>query len=373
LLLEKERAPIHKVCGEFVSSEGVAMLADIGVDVKRLGAAPIRGFRLHGPHRSCEALLPSQAYGLSRFRLDEELLNQAERLGAEVRRGCVVKELREGIFGPSESILLATSQGEVQAQRLIVATGKTDFRPIQKREGRDSGLVGFKMHLRLKPSLRKKLKEHCDLFVFKHGYGGLAPIEDELANFCFLMEKAAVKKIGADWDSLAYHIAKHNWEASRYLDGAEPQFRHFVTVANVPYGFVQSERAQPGIYCTGDQMAVIPSLTGDGMSIAAMTGRAAALAIADSSARSTMRPVSTAVVYQKQMRKQLKRQVDAAYQLHVLFRNPQICDWATRVVNVFPKIINLLFSRTRCRSNDPLILPPGSKRSSKTSVKRLRA
>ncbi len=354
LILEKEKGPHHKVCGEFISAEGAELLKEIGIDLLALGAEPVRRFRLHGPHKSCEAKLPTTALGYSRLALDEKILELAEKAGAEVRRGVVVKEKTEGLESPGGHIVLATSQGEVHARRLILATGKSEFRSYQSRTGRDSSYVGFKMHLKLKPSAARQAREHCDLFVFDHGYGGLAPIENGLFNFCFLIEKAALKKIGTDWDALASFIAKHNWEASRYLDGAIPQFKQFAVVSGIPYGFLRNEPAENGVFCVGDQMAVIPSLTGDGMSIAAMTGRAAAMAIIDFRARDGhLRSPTLSAVYQKEMRARLKPQIESGYQLHLLFKRPQLCDWATYVVNAFPKITDLLFLRTRARTGAP--------------------
>jgi menaquinone-9 beta-reductase len=355
VLLEKEKEPHHKVCGEFVSAEGIPVLEAMGVELSALGAVPLRQFRLHGPHRSCETRLPQAAMGISRKVLDRELLRIAAQAGAEIRRGVMVKERLEGLEGPSGSIILETSEGEIRAQRLVLATGKAEFRSIHRREGRDSGLVGFKMHLKLKPSAAKELRSHCDLFVFENGYGGIAEIENGLANFCFLIEKSALPVIGADWESLASYIARKNWGASRYLDGAEPQFRNFVTVAHVPYGFLRKETPEMGVYCVGDQMAVIPSLTGDGMTIALRTGLAAAEAIIDPEHPGRMRPATTALDYQKAARLSLRPQVEAGFFLHRIFKNPRACDWAAMAIGVFPKVVDVLFGSTRCRIENPTL------------------
>ncbi len=52
----------------------------------------------------------------------------------------------------------------------------------------------------------------------------------------------------------------------RRLSGAEALQPRPLTIAAIPYGFVAA--ADDGVWRLGDQAAVIPSFTGDGMSIA---------------------------------------------------------------------------------------------------------
>ncbi|HVK62251.1 MAG TPA: hypothetical protein VM432_11900, partial [Bdellovibrionales bacterium] len=269
------------------------------------------------------------------------------------------REVLEGLESPVGSIVVSTTEGEIRAQRLIVATGKAEFKTLQERVGRDSGYVGFKMHLKLKPSAEARIQNHCDLFVFEHGYGGLSMVEGGVANFCFLIEKTALKKIGSDWGSLASHIARHSWAASRYLDGAIPQFRHPVTIAHIPYGYLRRMSPPAGMFFVGDQMAVIPSLTGDGMSIALMTGRMAAEHIMEKvSGKDRLAfAAESSRAYQRLVRRQLRSQIDTGYLVHRLFKQPMLIDYAAKALQRFPLIIESIFNATRC----DLVLPEAKK------------
>jgi len=286
--------------------------------------------------------------------LDEAVLRRAAGNGARVRYGVMAKEMIDGPdddpSGPSDpSIAIGTSDGVVRARRLVLATGKHEFKSVHERRGRDAGYVGFKMHLKLEPSASRRIADHCDLFVFDHGYGGLAPIGNGLANFCFLIEKNALRSIGTDWNALVAHVARGCRAASHYLEGAEFCFRRPVTVASVPYGFIRHALPPPGVFCVGDQMAVIPSLTGDGMTIALMTGARAADAIATGSSEpGRLRPPETAITYQAAMRAILRPQVNMGFHLHRLFRSPTMSDGSTRVMSVAPFLFRQIFARTRC-------------------------
>ena len=61
------------------------------------------------------------------------------------------------------------------------------------------------------------------------------------------------------------------------LDGAEPLLDKPITITHIPYGYIR-RATEDGLYCIGDQAAVIPSFTGDGISIALHTARRAAAA-----------------------------------------------------------------------------------------------
>ena len=61
------------------------------------------------------------------------------------------------------------------------------------------------------------------------------------------------------------------------LEGAEPLLEKPITITHIPYGYLR-RATEEGLYCIGDQAAVIPSFTGDGISIALHTARQAATA-----------------------------------------------------------------------------------------------
>jgi flavin-dependent dehydrogenase len=61
------------------------------------------------------------------------------------------------------------------------------------------------------------------------------------------------------------------------LAGAEPLLARPIAITHIPYGYVR-RTSENGLYCIGDQAAVIPSFTGDGISIALHTARCAVAA-----------------------------------------------------------------------------------------------
>src|SRR5271156_2718742 len=76
-LIEREPAPRHKVCGEFLSGEALEDLRALDIDVASLGAVPIDYVRLAAARSAAEAPLPFPAASLTRKALDTALIAKA--------------------------------------------------------------------------------------------------------------------------------------------------------------------------------------------------------------------------------------------------------------------------------------------------------
>lgn len=373
VLFEKSVGPTDHVCGEFLSYEALPLLREVGVDPLALGGREITGFRLHGPTQTASLRLPRRAIGISRSVLDEEMLRVAAESGADVRRGVRVADILEGLDDFGGSILLSTTAGETRASRLIVATGKSEFPALNERVGRDNSFVGFKMHVRLKPSCAARLGASADVFVFDGGYGSLTPLGEGVADLCFLIDRKTLRRLSTDWDSLTSWIGRSNWAASHLLDGAKPLAAAFTSIGVLPFGFLRREVPPAGVFFVGDQMAVIPSMVGDGMTIALMTARRAVDAIIESDeSESRLRFAPEASrSYQRSVRAGLRPQIDAALALHALFKNPRLVDLSTFALTTFPSIFDRIFRSTRCHlieSSKRTRLTSWPKRSSRPEI-----
>ena len=277
LLCERERQARPKVCGEFLSAGAGAELADLGVAPDALGAAPIGHVRLVHETRQARAALPFAARGLSRERLDERLLARAADCSADVRRGLSVRRLDRA--GHSWRATLADG-GAIEAPLVLLATGKHDLRSHRRPRGAGADVIGFKMRWLLADTQASELAGHVELAWFEGGYAGLQPIEHGLANLCLVITAAAFARLGRSWPQLLDHLAGTAPHFGARLHGARPAWPRPATIAGVPYGHVHRDEADSeGLYRAGDQFAVIPSFTGEGVALALRTARLAALQI----------------------------------------------------------------------------------------------
>jgi flavin-dependent dehydrogenase len=336
VLLEKERSAHHKVCGEFLSREAVEYLRQAGVDPLELGAATIRLVR-HSVKRSVvEAALPFTALSLSRLVLDEALLARAAEMGCNVQRGAWVEKLtsRQGMWAAE----LRDGQSPCaswSAATVFLASGKHDLRGLEREPGVQGDMVGFKLHWRLAPEQTEALREFMDLFLFPGGYGGLSLVEAEVANFCLVVRRKTLRKIGG-WDELLATLLKENQLLAQRLKGARQLWERPLAISPIPYGYIAGEN--DGLWRIGDQAAVIPSFTGDGMAIALHSASLAAQMFLAG---------ETAAAYQSTLQRQLGKNMRLATGISRAMVTGAGCALASVGLSLFPSSMRWIANSTR--------------------------
>ncbi len=273
-LIEREPTPRHKVCGEFLSGEALEDLHALGVDMAALGAVPIDFVRLAAAKRAAEAPLPFPAASLTRKALDTALITEAITAGVNVRLGCSVQALVRTINNTWRATLDDGSTWE--APTVFLATGKHDLRGYARPED-PQRWVGFKMYFRLVRRQALELERASELMLYPGGYGGIQPVEDGNANLCWVIQQRYLTRAGHRWENLLAKMQQDCPHLAMRLAGAEPLLAKPIAITHIPYGFIRRTTEQ-GLYCIGDQAAVIPSFTGDGISIALHTARFAVAA-----------------------------------------------------------------------------------------------
>jgi flavin-dependent dehydrogenase len=267
VVLEKTTSPADKVCGDFLSLDTIQRAQALGVDPTSMGGAQIRLVRLITGDRSVDAVLPFPALGLSRRRFDAALLQQAQACGATVHAGQNVRHLtRDG------AAWTVHSDQTRLAEAVFLATGKHDVRD-SPRQHSDRDAIGMKTYLALASQSARALEGATELTLFPGGYAGMQFVEGEQAVLCIAVRRRVFQRYGGNWAGLLAAIRRSSPRFAAMLAGARALLPRPLAVAGIPYGYA----ATPGsLFRLGDQAAVIPSLTGDGMAIALHSGRQAA-------------------------------------------------------------------------------------------------
>jgi flavin-dependent dehydrogenase len=329
LLLEKTTRPTDKVCGDFLSHDAIRQVQCLGIDPATLGAAPINRVRLVRGNRVAEAALPFPAIGLSRRILDAALLRAAEATGAIVCTGQTVRRLtRDGGTWSVQTDTLRT------AGTVFLATGKHDLRNAPRTHTtRDA--VGMKTYLALAPGPARILRNATELTLFPGGYAGMQHVEDGQTVLCIAVRRAAFHAYGGTWPSLLTSVRRSSPRFTALLDGARALLLRPLAVAAIPYGYC----AEPGdLFRLGDQAAVIPSLTGDGIAIALHSGQQAA-----ESWLAGLSPQD----YQRALTRTLSPQMRLAGLLHWGGTNHLAQTAAHPVLRRFPNLLRWAAGRTR--------------------------
>jgi len=332
VLVEKEPAAHDKVCGEFLSSEALGYLQELDVDVAALEAVPIDAVTMVRGRTLTRRALPFVAMSLSRRRLDETLLERAVDAGICLVRGARVVALEPEGDGWAARI---SHEERISAKNVFLCTGKHDLRGWRRPVAKHDDLIAFKMHWRLTAQQHAALGSSVELMLFDRGYGGLEPVEGGIANLCVLVRHARLEQLGG-WAELLAALRAECGHLDERLQGAAALWTRPLALSAIPYGYVCAQA--DGVWRLGDQAAVIPSFSGDGMSIALHSARVAA---------EVFLAGGSAAVFQKRMRKEVGLQVAVATAIsRIMLAAPGAVMTAVRL---WPDALRLAAVMTRIR------------------------
>jgi len=332
IVLERSHGPRHVVCGEFLSEEAHVLLGSLGLDLSALGARTITRFRLVTGERQATTRLPFAAASLSRLKLDEALLAAAAHAGADVVRSALVTGVEPG----AGAITVRTDQRTWRAGAVALATGKHPMRGYARPP---SPMVGFKLHLEA-TSAAREFAGFVQLVFFRGGYVGACLVEDGILSVAWVMQDRLVRAVGADWPAQRAFLSAQSSLIGDLLAGARPLLAKPVATAAIPYGFLRAQPIAPEIFPVGDQLAVVPSFTGDGMAIALYTGLAAARALLAG---------RSAADYQHAVIRRLKPQFWLAGAVGRALETPATCGISIAAARLVPALVSGLASATRLR------------------------
>jgi flavin-dependent dehydrogenase len=344
VLIEKNKDPQHKVCGEFLSPECIPFLHELGICPEELGAQIIHSLRVVLNDVVCEVPLQNWGYSITRRALDEALLQRAQSAGVNLLRGYTVDKLchseEAGVSGSWMAQITSSSQASllIHGEEVFLATGKHDLRGWSRlTQGTHHTLVAMKMYFLLSPEQFAKLSGNVELFMYPGGYAGLQAVENGHANLCALISSEKLRALDGRWDALLEYMQAHSRHLASRLRGSIPQLSRPVALSCIPYGYCTdvggSRDASP--WRLGDQAAVIPSFCGDGMAIALYTAnRAAQLFLGGSSVEEYHSEVSR--VFRRRLRTTA-----------LLSRVATSMPWLAYGLQLRPSVLTEIFKATR--------------------------
>ena len=276
VLLEARTEGQGKVCGEFVSAEGVAVLRRLGVLDRLLsaGAVPISRVRIHAASgQAFDSSLPSAddciGLGASRCLLDETLLSAACASGVSVLRGARLTELSS--TGGHGWVARAGRRGTVLTLRgrwLLGADGRNSrVAELSGLGGRFSAAgVGLQLHTR-----RPSAPPDCvELRLFAGGYAGLAAIEGNRWCLGALLDPREARR---DPFRLLLDLLlpePHGGEIS------EPHGQMLDHSAAYPVRMGTRRATSAGLILVGDAAGTVDPYSGQGIALALLGSEAAA-------------------------------------------------------------------------------------------------
>ena len=198
-LVEKQRFPRRKVCGECIAASNLPLLEALGIgaEVERLAGAPLeRVALLRGSQRIVAPLPPAddprQPYGraLGREELDTLLAARASQAGATVLQPASL----QGIAGEPGDFrcLVRAAEGDLELYARVVVAAHGSWEPLpferaeRRKERKPSDLFAFKANFTgssVPPGL-------LPVLAFDGGYGGMVVADHGLTTLaCCVREE----------------------------------------------------------------------------------------------------------------------------------------------------------------------------------------
>ncbi len=293
LLVEQKKFPREKLCGEFISPECLDHFSRLGVADQMLAANGTRLTETLFYARNGRSLsVPSEwfgrdhiaALGLSRAQMDARLLSRAHDVGVEVLEEAHATapyienetvtgvKLKRGDFEERTVRALVTIDATGRSRSLARRVEKEGIGNASKQR-QNSRLVAFKTHL----EGTRGAPGHCEIYVYRGGYGGLNSIENDLSNLCFIAKARDVRRCGGDAERAMHELVRRNRRAAHTLANAR-SVSPWMAVALDGFGR-RTLVPVDGLMAVGDAASFIDPFTGSGMLMALESGELAALSI----------------------------------------------------------------------------------------------
>jgi len=254
LLLEKDRFPRHKVCGEFVSSESLGLLRGLLGEKNLSSHILVSGARFFVDNKCLRFPVSPAAQSIPRYELDAALFETAQRAGATTREGVTVHNVQR-----EKTFQIATSENSFTAKAVVNATGRWS-------KLRQFDVAGKKKWLGLKAHFTEQSPApSVDLYFFPGGYCGVTPVDTNAVNACAMVRADVARSLDG-----VFAKEPELWRRSRSWKSLFPP------VTTSPLYFQEPETESAGMMLAGDAAGFIDPFAGDGISLALQSGVLAA-------------------------------------------------------------------------------------------------
>ncbi|MFD2552414.1 NAD(P)/FAD-dependent oxidoreductase [Bizionia sediminis] len=334
LLIEKNKFPKHKVCGEYISNEVLPYLTFLNIDVFALGAHKIDMLQLStSKNKQIKAALPLGGFGISRFTLDHALAKKATNSGVEL-----IKDTVTNITFTNNTFVVETKKATYKALFVIGAHGKRSNLDVKLNRpfmNRKSPFLAVKTHL----------EGHFPdglvaLHNFNGGYCGISKIENDLINLCYITQFKTFKAY-KDVNSFQEAILFKNNHIKTVLESGKSVFKAPLTISQI--SFSNKNPIENHIIMCGDSAGLIHPLCGNGMSMAIRSAQmAATLLLAYFNGQITSR-ASLEQAYKMAWNKEFKSRLQAGHITASILNNSTLANTlmplAQQIPGLLPKII----------------------------------
>jgi geranylgeranyl reductase family protein len=263
IVIEREKFPREKVCGDCVNPAGLPILQRLGL-AKEIHTWPHANvdaveFITVG-RRKVRVALPAagaQMITIKRSVFDERLLNRAQELGARVHEEATVVALHKTPEGDWKVDMVRDT---ILTRVLVGADGRNStvarLCNLLPRPERDR--IALQAHVPLPQAFGNRIV----LQFLPEGYSGHAPVNENELNLCLVGRPPTIASL-------------RTWAENEFKLSRDQQWRTITPLTRAPI-----LSAYNNLFLIGDAARVVEPFTGEGIFYALRSGELAARAIA---------------------------------------------------------------------------------------------
>jgi flavin-dependent dehydrogenase len=281
-LVERERFPRPKLCGDTLNPAALAILSRLHLSGVADGALALDGMRVTGEGVAIDARYPRPLVGaaIARERFDAALLDAALAAGVDVRDGLSVRRCLPagGDDGSAGGVVCTARNGariDIPARVTVAADGRRSTLAFSRglaRHPRTPRRWAIGAHA----AGVGRLSSYGEMHIRRDHYIGVAPLPGALANVCMVRSFAAAGTLG-DPAAMLMAAVRADPDLRERFAGAELVSKPIV-LGPLAVDVAGGAAVPEGLLLAGDAAGFIDPMTGDGLRFALRGGELAALA-----------------------------------------------------------------------------------------------
>lgn len=338
LLIEKNKYPKHKVCGEYISNEVLPYLEFLGINPFDFGAVNITDFKLSTTNNKViSAKLPLGGFGISRYQFDFILSEKAKENGVIILQDQVLNvNFSEDIFH------VATKENKTLTSKIAIgAFGKRSLLDVKMERDfiqKKSPYLGVKIHV----------KGNCEenlvaLHNFKGGYCGVSKVENDIINLCYITSFSSFKKYKSIEDFQEQVVFKNQY-LKEIFKATTPIFEKPLTISQV--SFETKKPIENHLIMCGDSAGMIHPLCGNGMSMAIQSAQIASKLTLNYLNGKLSSRNDLEKQYIREWNKNFKMRLKTGHFIAWLFRKDKVAEILLKTLKKLPFLLPIIIKQT---------------------------
>lgn len=342
ILVEKEKYPFHRVCGEYISLESWKFIESLGLNLSDLNLPIIKKLLVSAPNgNTIKSNLGLGGFGISRYFIDNELKKIAVANGVRL----LEQTKATAVVFTEKYFSITYNGGSAQCPVAVGSFGKRsnldvgwsrDF--VKKKANKLNNYIGVKYHIKTSFAA-----DTIALHNFKNGYCGISKIEEDKHCLCYLTTAQNLKDSNNSIRQMEQNILYKNPFLKKIFSEAEFLFPEPVTISQI--SFDRKSNLENHILMLGDAAGMITPLCGNGMSMALHASKIA-FGVIDLFLKGDTTRIEMETNYQNLWEKNFAKRLKVGRQIQKLFGKENITNLFISALNPFPFLVNKMIKAT---------------------------